>query len=76
MTKDMSTIVFGANILTEAHYVGTLFQSCQNLLLYLTLQIYLPSLQTTVLTVNIRDSHNLHTLCMICQIMAKKQVKK
>ena len=28
MTKDMSTILFCANILTEAHYVGTLFQSC------------------------------------------------
>ena len=72
----MSTNLFGANILTEAHYVGTLFQSCQNHLLYLTLQIYLPSLQTPVLTVNIRDSHNLHISHMICQIVAKTQVKK
>ena len=40
MTKDMSTILFGASILTEACYVGTLFQSCQNLLLYPTLQIH------------------------------------
>jgi hypothetical protein len=76
MTKDMSTNLFGANILTEARYVGTLFQSCQNHLLYLTHQIYLPSLQKTVLTVNIRVSLNLHTSCMICQIVAKTQVKK
>ena len=55
MTKDMSTILFCANILTEACYVGTLFQSCQNLLLYPTLQIYLPSLQKTVLTVSKTD---------------------
>jgi hypothetical protein len=40
MTKGMSTILFGASILTEARYVGTLFQSCQNLLLYPTLQIH------------------------------------
>ena len=40
MTKGMSTILFGAIILTEARYVGTLFQSCQNRLLYPTLQIH------------------------------------
>ncbi len=40
MTKDVSTISFGANTLIEAHYVGTLFQRCQNLLLYPTLQIH------------------------------------
>jgi len=44
MTKNISTILLWENILTEAHYVGTLFQSCQNLLLYPTLQIYLSSL--------------------------------
>ena len=76
MTKDMSTILFCANILTEARYVGTLFQSCQNRLLYPTLQIYLPSLQKTVLTVNIRDSHNLHTSRRILQIVVETQVKK
>src|SRR5882762_11255123 len=27
MTKDMSTILLGANILTEARYIGTLFQN-------------------------------------------------
>ena len=52
MAKDMSTILFGANILNEACYVGTLFQSCQKLLLYLTLQIYLPSPQINSLMVS------------------------
>jgi len=28
MTEDISAILFWANILSEARYVGTLFQSC------------------------------------------------
>jgi hypothetical protein len=28
MTEDTSAILFWANILSEAHYINTLFQSC------------------------------------------------
>jgi len=76
MTTDISTILFWANILTEACYVGTLFQSCQNHLLYPTLQIHLSSLQSKSLTVSKNCSHILTSLSVTRPKFGRKHTWK